>query len=282
MLSDQSSLRRLLFVCISLGFCLALAFRSVPGVQDPNDTGRYVVSQEDSCSSAGAADDTGAQQNVLNLLMRPACAIRSERLFLFVISAFLPGALALFGEWAGGGTLLLAAGLISSVVGFELATNALRQGVSLAFLIVAVSATWKPGRWLALGMALLLHTSSWIFLPWVLLLDQEQWVARKSKIFLFLLASVSVIAVWHYWDSIVAGLISDGLELLRTYEDIYSGGGTTAFLLFMLFPTVWVFAVRLIKTGHSLPRAEKLTFFTRPWSCSSPWSSSRSSPSGWR
>lgn len=261
-MSDSEAVRlRRLFACLSFAVCAALAYRPIPSVSASNDTGRYVAYQEDACSSPLTDDDVGIQQWTFNVLMRPACLSGGPRLFLLVVSSFLPIAFIAFGEWRRAGALLLAAGTFLSVAGFELETNALRQAVSLVFLLAAISLEGRVARLVALIVALLLHTSSWIFAPWVFLLSRNEWESWRPSVYKLLAALPLMGVVWLFlWPSL-KGQIGDRLALLAVYGDIYSIDVTRAFLVFMLLPLCWVFAIRWAYTGRSLPREEKLTFF---------------------
>src|SRR5208282_529093 len=195
---DENALRLLrLFACLSFLLCAVFAFRPIPSVDDSNDTGRYVAEQEDACSSPVAGDDAGTQQWTFEVLMRPTCWLGGQKVFLLVIGSALPMVFLAFGEWRAKGALILAAGLFLSVVGFELTTNALRQAVSLAFLLAAISLEGKLARFLALCIAVLLHTSSWIFLPLVFLLRPTGPKSIKSDPYTLLLAVPAVCAAWY-------------------------------------------------------------------------------------
>lgn len=260
-MSDREAFRlRRLFACLALLVCLILAYRPIPDVLASNDTGRYVASQEDACSMPVFGDDAGIQQWTFNVLVRPTCWSGGPRLFLLFVGMALPLALVAFGEWRSDGALLLAAAMFLSVAGFELETNALRQALSLAFLLAAISVESKLARMAALCIALLLHTSSWIFVPWVLLLNWGERRSWKSAVYRVLLALPLVGIVWLFLGRGFKGQVGDGLALLGVYADIYSVEVTRIFLIFMLLPFCWVFGVRWILTSGSIPREEKLTF----------------------
>jgi hypothetical protein len=261
-MSDREAFRlRRWFAYLSLIICVVLAFRPIPSILDSNDTGRYVAYQEDACSSPVYGDEAGAQQWTFELLMRPTCQLGGARVFLLVVASALPIAFIAFGEWRRKGSLLLAAGLLVSVVGFELTTNALRQAVSLAFLLAAISLEGKLARLLALCIAVLLHTSSWIFLPWVLLLRRGEPKSGNSESYTLLLAVPIVCAVWYFLAPRIGTQLAAGLDLLEIYRSVYSTEVNRAFLIFMIFPTCWVFAVRWADGRLPMPRDEKLTFY---------------------
>lgn len=260
-MSDRNAIRlRRLFAYFALVVCVALAFRPIPSVWDSNDTGRYVSFQEDACQSSVSDDDGGIQQWTFDLLARPACWSGGPKLFLLLVGGALPIAFIVFGDWKREGALLLASGLLLSVVGFELATNAMRQAVSLAFLLAAISLNNKFGRLLALCIAVLLHVSNLIFVPWVFLLNREESRTPKLKPYMLVLAVLVAAIGWNYFRTDITDQIYSGTTLLQAFQDIYEEPMSPGFLVFMLFPVCWVFGVRWFSSKVPMPRSEKLTF----------------------
>jgi|ERR1700677_467181 EpsG family len=259
---DNKAIRlRRLFAYLALAVCGALAFRPIPGLLDSNDTGRYVTFQEDACQSSVSDDDSGIQQWTFDLLARPACLSGGPKLFLLLVGGALPVAFIIFGEWRAEGALLLGAGLLLSVVGFELATNAMRQAVSLSFLLAAISLDNKIGRLLALCLAVLLHVSNLIFVPWVFLLNREEWRLPKLKAYMLVLLVLVAAIGWHYFKTDIADQMYSGATLLQAFQDIYEEPLSPGFLIFMVLPLCWVFGVRWFSSKVPLPRGEKVTFF---------------------
>jgi EpsG family len=254
------SRERRFFGYLSLLLCVIFAYRPIPALEDTNDTGRYVAFQQDACGSAIADDDSSLQQWTFNVLLRPTCVSRGPRLFLFVVSAALPFALLAFGNWNPKGAVFLAAGFLISVVGFELSTNALRQAVSLAFLLAALSLNGRILRLLALCVAVLLHTSSWIFLPWVFFLKSDGLRFLKVRLRSVLLGISALWLVWYFAAPYLLPRIEDAGTLLEAYNDVYDTEVRLAFLVFMILPVAWVFGVRWADARKNLPRAEVLTF----------------------
>lgn len=260
-MSDKKAIRlRRLFAYFALVVCGALAFRPIPGLLDSNDTGRYVTLQEDACQSPVFNDDAGIQQWTFDLLARPACWSGGPKLFLLLVGGALPVAFIILGEWKTEGALLLAAGSLLSVVGFELLTNALRQAVSLGFLLAAISLNNKFGRLLVLCIAVLLHVSNLIFVPWVFLLNRGEWRFPKLKAYMLVLVVLAAAIGWNYFGTDITDQMYSGATLLQAFQDIYQDPMAPRFLLFMLFPVCWVFGVRWLSSKVPLPRSEKLTF----------------------
>jgi len=150
------------------------------------------------------------------------------------------------------------------MVGFELETNALRQAVSLAFLLAAISLDSKLARLMALCTALLLHTSSWIFVPLVFLLRPVEPRSGRSKSYKLLIAVLFAVplisVVWYFLGPGVRAQMFDRVALLGIYQDIYSVDVSRAFLVFMILPICWVFSVRWASASLQMPRDEKLAF----------------------
>lgn len=125
------------------------------------DTAAYAAILESYCSGQGA-DELGLSfalsARLLNWAMLGACDMRLLPMawVLLVVIGILVAAGPLSDK------LRYLAVLLVSLVGIELTTNALRQGLSVVLLVAAVS--WWPRRWLvstALGAAsVALHASS--------------------------------------------------------------------------------------------------------------------------
>jgi hypothetical protein len=259
-LNSRAFFLRIAFITVAFPAVLLLSLRPIPTQGSMNDTGRYVANQAEACSLPLEGDDSlSLPLKVFNLIMRPACWVPEPAVFLFIAGISLPLALVVFGRWSSEGAVLLAVSALLSTVGFEFLTNALRQGVSLAFLLGAFASTNRYVRIAALAAALLIHDSSWFFAPLVFLL-----IAKSEKV------RIGTIALWGI--PLAAGLAY--LVILRFastftgvsaafdfYKGSYEDEASRAFLLFIVSPLVFIFGIRLLDRKALLSREERIAFW---------------------
>jgi hypothetical protein len=257
---------KVIFVAAAILYCAALSLRPIPKTTANNDTGRYVANQEEACRFAALADDSEAlPQRAFNFVARPACLGEENRFFLFFVAIILPVSFLLFGQWDHDAAVFLALGLLTSAVGFELATNALRQSVSLAFLLASISLRGRLPRFAALACALLLHDSSWIFIPCVLYINRRRPEARKTRKYVIvgmaLMLVVAAILGFYTLDQRFGGQIQEGSSPIDLFTARYGDEASFAFLAFMILPICWIYAVRKLGSSTEISREEKMTFF---------------------
>lgn len=152
-------------VIVSLIVISLLCLRSLAfGV----DTVAYAELFTHYCNGGRLADVESSFQAatvLLNGMMLGACS--TQLLPTAWILAIVLPVLALAAPWRL--KLSYLAAFLLSMIGIELATNALRQGLSVGFMLVAVSVLTTPahkGRWLALPFTLLavvFHSSALLF-----------------------------------------------------------------------------------------------------------------------
>ena len=254
---------KVIFVAAAILYCAALSLRPIPKTTANNDTGRYVANQEEACRFAVLADDSEAlPQRAFNFVVRPACLGEENRFFLFFVAIILPISFLLFGQWDHDAAVFLVLGLLTSAVGFELSTNALRQSVSLAFLLASISLLGRVPRFAALVCALLLHDSSWIFIPCVLYVNRRRTKATRSRI-LIVVALLIVAAILGFYtvDQRFGGQLQEGSSPIDLFTARYGDEASFAFLAFMILPICWIYAVRKLGSSVEISREEKMTFF---------------------
>jgi hypothetical protein len=254
---------KVIFVAAAILYCAALSLRPIPKTTANNDTGRYVANQEEACRFAVLADDSEAlPQRAFNFVVRPACLGEENRFFLFFVAIILPISFLLFGQWDHDAAVFLVLGLLTSAVGFELSTNALRQSVSLAFLLASISLRGRVPRFAALVCALLLHDSSWIFIPCVLYINRRRTKATRSRI-LIVVALLIVAAILGFYtvDQRFGGQLQEGSSPIDLFTARYGDEASFAFLAFMILPICWIYAVRKLGSSVEISREEKMTFF---------------------
>jgi hypothetical protein len=254
---------KVIFVAAAILYCAALSLRPIPKTTANNDTGRYVANQEEACRFAVLADDSEAlPQRAFNFVVRPACLGEENRFFLFFVAIILPISFLLFGQWDHDAAVFLVLGLLTSAVGFELSTNALRQSVSLAFLLASISLRGRVPRFAALVCALLLHDSSWIFIPCVLYINRRRTKATRSRILIVVtLLIVAAILGFYTVDQRFGGQLQEGSSPIDLFTARYGDEASFAFLAFMILPICWIYAVRKLGSSVEISREEKMTFF---------------------
>ncbi len=267
MLNSRALLHRLIFAGFAILICSALSFRPIPTTSAPNDTGRYISDERDACSMAVLAERSSPLPlRVFEVLTRPVCWTGEPRLLLFFASLAVPLGLVLFAEWETEGALLIGSAYLFSAVGFELMTNALRQGVSLGFFCGAVTLRRKILSIPLVCAAVLLHDSSWVFFPLLFILDRTLIPRFRSKLVSVLfLATLFASAAYLVFTRFAAEL-AGAKPLLEIFTKRYQADVTTGFLLFMISPVVWVVISRFADgkairdVNAILSRDEKVTF----------------------
>jgi hypothetical protein len=180
------------------------------------DTVAYVDLFDHYCNGGSLADVESsfrAATLLLNGLMLGSCT-----------KEFLPAtwiaALVLPVFWFAATTrlrLYYFAAFLLSIIGIELATNALRQGLSVGLMVIGVSLahTASPSkRWLALplaGLAALFHTSAVLFIA-AYLLARLNWLA-----FLLVTGAVTWVTVTSFDAQLALPLASDFLYEIQKY-----------------------------------------------------------------
>jgi hypothetical protein len=280
--TKKAALLRLVFASCAILVSIGMSFRHIPSLEDPNDTGRYVANQIQACelpfsgSSSLNHDSslvlhsayenlTAAGDRSLTLsmriwdwLMRPACWGGSPRFFLFYAAMAFPMALLLFANWEHESTLILAAGMLFSTVGFEFVNNVLRQGVGLAFLLGGFYFEKRLPKFLSLAIAVLVHDSNLIFAPLAILLAYSTGGPKKRKILVW---AIPVLSIAGYLISLrLLANYGDALKAINAYTETYSEKPTIFFLLFMTCPMALVFLVRFLD-GRSKPTSDEWIVF---------------------
>jgi hypothetical protein len=182
----------------------------------------------------------------------------NPRLFLFYVAMAVPVALLLFANWNHEGTLLLAGGMLISMIGIEFMTNALRQGVGIAFLL---GGFYFQNRFAKLGAfiaAVVLHDSNWFFVPLAVLLAYGSGSLRMKTMLGW---GIPIVAGAGYLFSLRFLSKFDVLSAaFSVYSQSYAEESSLPFLLFMISPLVLVFVIRLLDRGARASREERITF----------------------
>lgn len=255
----RAALLRLSFILIAFLWISLLTLRPIPGVHALNDTGRYVASQMDSCStSISEIDTSNLAWRSFDLIMRPACVFAEPHLFMFATSLALPLGLLLFADWSRQGTLIISSALMVSMAGFELMTNALRQGVALPFLLAGFYFDKKLPKFIFLGIAMLLHDSNWFFAPLAILIAfQSGLISKKALAAWFLPVLAGVVYLFYVRFFSVFGTT---VAMFDFYSMSYSDRPNLSFLIFVLLPIGWIFFTHALLDRAGVSREEQTTF----------------------
>jgi hypothetical protein len=281
--TKKAALLRLIFATCAILLSIGLSLRPIPGLDDRNDTGRYVANQVQACSlpfwgSSAVTHDssivlrahfdnlTAAGDPSLTFsarawdwINRPACLGGSPRVFLFYVAMAVPMALLLFANWEHEATLLLALGLMVSTVGFEFMANTLRQGVAMFFLLAGFYFKKRLPKFAALAIAMVLHDSNWIFAPLAILLAYS---AGTISMKIVLRWSLPVLAAAGFLFSLRFltrfGQLS---AVLTTYVETYAENPSLLFLLYIISPLLLVFLIRFLDRETKASREEHIAFW---------------------
>jgi hypothetical protein len=262
---------------------IGLSLRSIPSLDDLNDTGRYVANQVQACSlpflgSSSVTHDsslvlhahfdnlTAAGDPSLTLsarawdwVNRPACLGGSPRVFLFYVAMAVPTALLLFANWDHEATLLLALGFLLSTVAFDFMSNALRQGVGLVFLMAGFYFKKRLPKFIAVAAAMIIHDSNWVFAPLVVLIAYSAGTITVKTVFRW---AIPLLAAAGFLFSLT--FLSKFGQLSRAfaaYVAEYADKPSIWFLLFMIFPLFFAFLIRFLDRRAPATREEHITFW---------------------
>jgi hypothetical protein len=282
-MSSRAFLLRVTFAACAILVCLGLSFRHIPADTDPNDTGRYVGNQLQACAlpASGKSPVThdssvvlhstrgpliGAGESTLtfplmafNLLMRPTCLDGNPRLFLFCAAMAIPVGFLFFADWNREGTFLIAGGMLVSMIGFDLMTNALRQGVATPFLL---GGFYFQNRFAKLGFivaAIILHDSNWFFAPLAILIAYS---TGKLTMRTMIWWGIPLVAIAGYLFSLRFISKFDLLSTIaESYFENYAEKMSIPFLIFMISPFIMVFVIRRFDRKGKATKEERITFW---------------------
>lgn len=261
MIKRQFFIEWLLFALLSTTFCILLSFRPIPSEGHKNDTGRYVREFRNYCSAASIEKKLPHRDlsfQIFYTAVSPACLIKSDRFFLLEVSTFVPLAFLFFAKWRNG-TFFLAASLTFSVFGLELMTNAMRQGFATLLFLGSVGLMGRH-RKVALLMAIMAgvaHISALAFFPFLLWISWKELSPREKYMWSMVLLMVLLFLFRSNYESIIDA-VSALNKMLENYKEIYSLELKTSFLIFMLSPLYWIFAVRYLSHKISKINIEML------------------------
>jgi len=235
-----------LFALAATIFCLILAFRPVPQEGSPNDTVRYVLDLHRYCTGTVEKGmvNKDVSYNFFYAVTSPACLLESDGVFLFEVAAFLPLIFLLFAKWRNG-TFLWASSLMFSVIGLELMTNAMRQGLAMLLFFGALALLQRhQALALLLGLiAVAAHTSVLAFFPLLLWISGAR-LSKKTMLAgggILMLLSIPILLVFY---APIAEFFRTLDDFRTTFSLIYADEMKASFLLFMVLPLYWVYGLR--------------------------------------
>lgn len=260
-LNSRAFFLRVAYLCLAFPLILALSLRPIPTQGSTNDTGRYVANQAEACALPALTADAAPSlpQRVFNVIMRPTCWVPVPAVFLFLAGISIPLALVLFGRWGHQACLLIAVSVLLSTVGFEFATNTLREGVSMIFLLAAFASGNRYVRIAALAAALLIHDSGWFYAPLVFLMVSK---SQKVSIRTVILWGIPLLAGLGYLVALRFASKFTGISgAFDYYRGSYELEVSPAFLLFIIAPLFFIFAVRWLDKRSLISHEERLAFW---------------------
>lgn len=249
----------MIFAACAFVVAAGLSFRPIPDELSHNDTGRYVLNQAQACSLPLFEDTSVALPwQAFNLLMSPACVGNSQQVFLFCAAIAVPIAFLLFANWSRDETLLLALGFLACTINFEFMSNALRQGVSLNFLFAGFHFKSRPVKVVAFAAAMLIHDSSWFFVPLAILIEYRSGALSKRDL---LIGGLPILACAGYlFNKMFLAQFGALAEMLSFYTQSYQEELSGVFLAFIVVPLLLIFVLRWLD-GSSKPSLEERTVF---------------------
>lgn len=249
------------FLFVALLICVLIAFRPIPSLFADNDTGRYIDTFHEVCNQPVSFDwHSRITWETFNLLSRPVCLVENDVIYMFLFALPVPLALLIFGTWSRR-SLLIASAFCLSFTSFELMTNALRQSVSLFFLLGAFALRGRSGlQFLFCLCAMLLHDSSVVFIPLLLAVNYLYGHSISFRsLFLYLVLSVVLISVAFYGLNIVyLGGSGALIDLYKIFQGKYEDEQSIWFQIFVAMPAVWVFFMRWFFSKKDISLEEKL------------------------
>lgn len=250
--------KRIIFLTLVLTVGGLLAFRPIPSTFSPNDTGRYVDDFKKQCDRP-IYDTSQVKQSgsLFYFILRPICWTGESRIFLWVTLLATPFAFLFFGKWKQNAHFWPLAAFFS-MTGFEFATNALRQGMGLFFLIFAIRLILddKKTSGVLIGfISAVIHTSNIAFLPLLFWFAKFGFRKRKSAAEMVLFVAfpflmISVLMVSSAW------VLQDYFEQYQVY---YKAALSPAFIAFTVLPILYTYAVRKIIASTNVSGNETAT-----------------------
>ena len=248
----------LLMVLIT-GAVLLIAFRPIPSVTLPNDTGRYVSEFNWQCSQP-LFDASNLKMNKVLFygILRPACWVGGERMFILLMTIATPVAFLISGYWKKSGLIWVLAA-VTSVHGFELETNALRQNMALVIFLLALKYAFDRKMLLSLvigGGSALVHSTSIAYIPALILVGRFGYKkpSNPSELVLFYVLPTMVI-------SIILAFIGIALSgQLAQYQAFYKESQSPAFVAFVTLPILFIYLVRFKYATPRVTVNETITF----------------------
>lgn len=252
---------RVVFVVIFVLYVMVLSLRPIPDELSTNDLGRYLAEFKDFNSLPWLeAMPEDFSRFLFYTVMKPVGWLGGPRLFMFASAITLPLAFLLLGRWRKGGILWAMAALFC-FAGFDLQTNALRQGLGVLVLFLALRLVLADFMVLGIaigGISALFHTSNTGFLPLLVMLAVV--VSRKKAnsrlkitLPLVVVGALATGALYLFLNPTVF------LRWFLLYQGFYTEPQSPAFNLFMSSPILYVFLVRKWVFPRVTTRIETLT-----------------------
>ncbi|MFZ6690049.1 EpsG family protein [Undibacterium sp. SXout11W] len=255
----SKTLEWLVFLILASLFCTLLAFRPIPSIDHPSDTGRYVHYLHQYCNGYidQQNEDKEASFSLFYSFSIAACGTQSDSLFLFQVAMLLPLFFLVFSKWRNG-TFVWACSIMFSMFGLELMTNAMRQCFG-TFLFFGAIANLKSNKFFAFAfgvLAVIAHNSTLTYSPLLIWFLDFHVSKQTVKKFVFLLIlGVGFFCNLFYTE--IMGLIDVISETNKFYTTVYVSELSWSFILYIVLPLYWIYAVRYFRDKEYITTEEK-------------------------
>jgi EpsG family len=248
----------LIYAITSIFFSILLAARPIPTLASSNDTGRYVADFIAYCNNKEVYESSISQiisYKIFYFFTAASCVGDLKRLFLFQIAFLTPIVFLLFSKWTSG-TLPWSLGLLISVFGLELMTNAMRQNLAMFLLFYAIFLIQRNTRLSILFglLSVFAHASAAVFFPLFLLLRGSVF-PKNSRLILVLLIFILILLGIYFLNEM--GVYDIFFNFYNFYEAIYRESLNLNFIIFMIFPLYIIFGLRFFLERKFITLYEK-------------------------
>lgn len=220
---------------------MAMAYRVTPRWGAENDTARYLDGMFRYCEGRMPNTEIFGQlpNTILLNIGTLGCTLPSENFFLFVLALFTPLPLLLCCSWSRG-SWQWSWGLLLSVYGLELMTNAMRQSLGMAFFMVGLACLHQKKR---LGLILgcvgaVIHLAVLPYLPLLVLLVAHRQAREGGKKSAFWAVSAGTVCTGVYLANFGGEPVGVFVEVVAGFRVKYAEILGPDFLLFMVAPLI--------------------------------------------
>jgi hypothetical protein len=196
-----------------------------------------------------------------NLITLPLCIFDNDAIYLFAFAIPVPLAFFLFGDW-NKNSLHIACAFLLGFACFELMTNALRQSISLFFLLGVFAFIGRPRFQVLFGIpALFLHDSTLLFVPLLFLVSYfklNDFRVGKGFVYVLVLTILLCAAIFSL-SSVYLDSDAGVSELIDIFQTKYEDEQSIWFQLYVALPVIWIFVSQLLDGVESTSVEERVS-----------------------